>query len=96
MNFQELMLEQLNNGVVSISEELLKSTSFFQEASQYTSEIFEGLAERLFNLHSSPTEAFGPLINGYLNIKRKPTVDNCNDLFHIPLAYLIFNSKVFK
>lgn len=93
MNFQELMLEELN-GVVSISEEFLKSTSFFQEASQYTSETFEELAERLFNINSSPTEAFGTLINAYLNIKRKTAVDNCNDLFDIPLAYLIFNSKV--
>lgn len=95
MNFQELMLEQLD-GVVSISEEFLKSTSFFQEASQYTSETFEKLAEKLFSLHSSPTEAFGILINAYLNIKRKTAVDNCNDLFDIPLAYLIFNSKVIK
>lgn len=93
MNFQELMLEELN-GVVSISEKFLKSTSFFQEASQYTSETFEELAERTFNLHSPPTRAFEILINGYLNIKRKTTVDNCNDLFDIPLAYLIFNSKV--
>jgi len=87
MNLQELMLKHLEKVNHIIDEDFLKGTVFYTMAQSYTTEFFESTIK-----YTSAKK----IINSFLNLKRKASFDNCNDLFDIALAYLIFNSEVLK
>lgn len=87
MNLQELMLKHLEKVNHIIDEEFLKETVFYKMAKSYTTEFFES------TIKYTTTKK---LVGSFLNLKRKSSFNNCNDLFDIALAYLIFNSEVLK
>lgn len=87
MNLQELMLKHLEKVNHIIDEEFLKETVFYTMAQSYTTEFFESTVKY------TTTKK---MVNSFLNLKRKSSFDNCNDLFDIALAHLIFNSEILK
>lgn len=87
MNLQELMLKHLEKVNHIIDEEFLKETVFYTMAQSYTTEFFESTVKY------TTTKK---MVNSFLNLKRKSSLDNCNDLFDIALAHLIFNSEILK
>lgn len=87
MNLQELMLKHLEKVNHIINEEFLKETVFYTMAESYTTESFERTVKY------TTTKK---MVNSFLNLKRRTSFDNCNDLFDIALAYLIFNSEILK
>lgn len=87
MNLQELMLKHLEKVNHIIDEEFLKETVFYTMAHSYTTEFFESTVKY------TTTKK---MVNSFLNLKRKSSFDNCNDLFDIALAHLIFNSEILK
>ena len=87
MNLQELMLKHLEKVNHIIDEDFLKGTVFYKMAKSYTTEFFES------TIKYTTTKK---MVSSFLNLKRKSSFDNCNDLFDIALAYLIFNSEVLK
>ena len=87
MNLQELMLKHLEKVNHIIDEEFLKETVFYKMAQSYTTEFFESTVKY------TTTKK---MVNSFLNLKRKSSFDNCNDLFDIALAHLIFNSEILK
>lgn len=87
MNLQELMLKHLEKVNHIINEDFLKGTVFYTMAQSYTTEFFE------LTIKYTSTKK---IINYFLNLKRRASFDNCNDLFDIALAHLIFNSEILK